>query len=84
MKGALSYPAVRRWAQRFRILNSQLNLSKVCASWVPYSITAAQNVQRNKCCKNLLKMYTRRDHRRLFEIITSDETWVRYDTPLSK
>ena len=139
MKGALSYPSVRRWAQRFSIgrdsveddprsgapvtaattdnkftikklveldphvtikelpntlniatgtvdgiLKSQLNLSKVCARWVPHSLTAAQKVQGVKCCKNLLKMYTGRDHRRLFEIITGDETWVRYDTPLSK
>ena len=137
MKGALSYPAVRRWAQRFRvgrdsveddprsgapvtaattdnksaikklidldpnvtielantlniatgtvdgILKSQLNLSKVCARWVPHSLTAAQKVQQVKCCQKLLKMYTGRDHRRLFEIITGDETWVRYDTPLS-
>ena len=32
----------------------------------------------------MLKMYTGRDHRRLFEILTGDETWVRYDIPLSK
>ena len=99
MKGALSYSAVRRCAQRFRvgrdsveddprsgapvtatttdnksaikklidldphvtikelantlniatgtvdgILKSQLNLSKVCARWVPHSLTAAQKV----------------------------------------
>ena len=139
MKDTLSYPAVRRWAQRFKagwesveddprsgapvtaattdnksaikklidldphvtikelantlkiamgtvdgILKSQLNLSKVCARWVPHSLTAAQKVQRVKCCKKLLNMCAGRDHRRLFEIITGDETWVRYDTPLSK
>ena len=66
------------------ILKSQLNLSKVCTRWVPHSLTTAQKVQRVKCCQKLLKMYTGRDDSRLFEIITGDETWVRYDTPLSK
>ena len=40
------------------------------------------------CCKSLripgINMYAGRDHCRLFEIITGDETWVRYDTPLTK
>ena len=45
------------------ILKSQLNLSKFCSRWVPHSLTATQKVQRVKCCKSLLKMYTGRDHR---------------------
>ena len=57
------------------ILKSQLELSKVCAKWVPHSLTAAQKVHRLNCLKTLLQMYAGRDHRRLFEIVTGDETW---------
>ena len=139
MKGALSYPGVRRWAQRFRvgresveddpragapvtavvpkyssavkelvdsdphitvkelahiigistgsvdhILKSKLNLSKVCARWVPHCLTKAQMATRVRCCRNLLKLYKGADPRRLFEVVTGDETWVLYSTPLSK
>ena len=135
MKCALSYPGVRRWAQRFRvsresveddpragasvtavvpkysssikelvdsdpyitvyelphiigistgsvdhILKSKLNLSKVCARWVPHCLTKAQMVTRVGCCRNLLKLYKGADPRRLFEVVTSGETWVQYTT----
>ena len=41
-------------------------------------------MSRVKCCRNLLKMYEGNDHRHLFEIMTGDETWVKYSSPLFK
>ncbi|KAI6647706.1 Transposase [Oopsacas minuta] len=37
-----------------------------------------------RCCRNLLKSYKECNPRRLFEIVTGDETWVQYNTPISK
>ena len=39
---------------------------------------------RVRCCRNLLKLYKGADPCRLFEVVTGDETWVQYSTPLSK
>ena len=36
------------------------------------------------CCKNLLIQFEKADERRLFEIVTVDETWIYYSQPLSK
>ena len=66
------------------ILKLKLNLSKVCARWVPYCLTKAQMATRVRCSRNLLKLYKGADTRRLFEVVTGDETWVQYSTPLSK
>ena len=40
--------------------------------------------KRVQCCKNLLIQFEKADERRLFEIVTIDETWIYYSQPLSK
>ena len=40
--------------------------------------------KRVQCAKKFLSDFDRTDSRRLFEIVTGDETWVRYSEPLSK
>ena len=39
--------------------------------------------QRVECCENLLH-YEKFDARRLYEIVTIDETWIYYSQPKSK
>ena len=40
--------------------------------------------QRVECCENLLLQYERFDARRLYEIVTIDETWIYNSQPKSK
>ena len=66
------------------IVHDNLQLRKVCARWVPHALTQAQKTKRVQCAKKFLSDFDRTDSRRLFEIVTGDETWVRYSKPLSK
>ena len=54
------------------------------ARWMPHALTQAQKAKRIKCATKLLSEFDRDDLRRLFEIVTGDETWVRYCEPVSK
>ena len=66
------------------IVRENLQLRKVCARWVPHALTRAQKAKRVQCAQKLLSDFHRDDTRILFEIVTGDETWVRYCEPLSK
>ena len=65
------------------ILVYEIGVSKICSRWIPHCLSSAQKDNRVKCAKNLLAEYEHADPRR-FEIITDDESWIRYDEPLSK
>ena len=60
------------------------NLAKICARWVPHALTQAQKTKRVQCAQKFLSDFDRTDSRSLFDIVTSDETWVRYSKPFSK
>ena len=66
------------------IVHGNMQFRKICARWVPHALTQAQKVKRVQCATKLLSEFDRADSRRLFEIVTGDETWVRYCQPLSK
>ena len=66
------------------ILIDELNVTKVCSRWIPHSLTKAQKDRRVMCARKLLSEYQDADPRRLSEIITGDETWIRYNEPQSK
>ena len=68
----------------YRILKEHLGVRKVCARWVPYSLSEAQEVKRVQCCQKLLSQFGKCDERRLFEIATIDETWIYYQQPYTK
>ena len=67
----------------YRILKEDLGVRKVCARRVPYLLSEAQMKQRIECCENILH-YERFDARRLYEIVTIDDTWIYYSQPKSK
>ena len=66
------------------ILVDEMKASKICSRWIPHALTEAQKDNRVRCASNLLAQYEVADPRRFCEIITGDESWIRYDKPLSK
>ena len=58
------------------ILKKRLALRKVCARWVPHSLTEEQKTQRLKCGRELLKTYKGCNSRVISNLLTGDETWV--------
>ena len=66
------------------IVRENLKLRKVCPGWVPHVLTQAQKARRVQCAQRFPSDFDRDDTRRLFEIVTGDETWVRDCEPLSK
>ena len=66
------------------IVHDKMRFWKVCARWVPHAKTQCQKSKRVQYAQKLLSEYDGADSRRLFEIVTGDETWVRYCEPLSK
>ena len=66
------------------ILTKHLGMSKICSRWVPHFLTQAQKKNRLRMAKNLLEKYEHCDERRLSEICTGDETWIRYSEPPRK
>ena len=63
------------------ILKKRLELRKVCASWVPHSLTEEQKTQRLKCARELLKIYKGCNSRVISNLLTGDETWVHMFEP---
>ncbi|KAI6661741.1 Transposase [Oopsacas minuta] len=66
------------------ILTKHLGMSKVCSRWVPHLLNQPQKKTRVRIAKILLEKYDQCDERRLFEICTGDETWIRYSEPTRK
>ena len=66
------------------ILADEMKASKICSRWIRHALTEAQKDNRVRCASNLLAQYELADPRRICEIITGDESWIRYDEPLSK
>ncbi|KAF7235648.1 hypothetical protein EYD10_17547, partial [Varanus komodoensis] len=68
----------------FTIFHDHLNLSKVCARWVPQMLMASQKQVRVKCCREFLELCGE-DPSSIFDrIVTGDETWVHHYDPESK
>ncbi|KAI6661729.1 Histone-lysine N-methyltransferase SETMAR-like [Oopsacas minuta] len=66
------------------ILTKHLGMSKVCSRWVPHLLNQPQKKTRVRIAKKLLEKYDQCDERRLFEICTDDEMWIRYSEPTRK
>jgi len=62
------------------ILNSELNMHKVCAKWVPYKLTADHKEKRIELSKQLLEVLEKGYN----NIITGDETWMYFFTISNK
>ena len=66
------------------ILIMHLGMSNVCSRWVPLILTQTRKKTRLRIAKNFLEKYEHCDERRLSEICTGDETWIRYSEPPRK
>lgn len=68
----------------YRILHDHLNMSKVCARWVPHFLSDDQKKARVKFCQDMIAQFDGGESADLFRIVTGDETWVYCYEPLRK
>ncbi|KAF7251792.1 hypothetical protein EYD10_02920 [Varanus komodoensis] len=68
----------------FTIFHDHLNLSKICARWVPRMLMKPQKQVRVKCCREFLELCGKDPLRIFNRIVTGDETWVYHYDPESK
>ena len=62
------------------IIHNYWNLRKVCARWVSHTLTDDQKQHRLQYCRRLLKRFEEDRSRRVFDIITGDEScFYHYD-----
>ena len=65
------------------IIHDYLNLRKVCARWVPHTLTDDQKQLRVQFCHHSLKRFEEGRFHRVFNIITGNEAcFYRYDPEL--
>ena len=63
------------------IIHDYLNLRKVCGRWVPHTLTDDQKQLRLQFCSHSLKRFEEGRSRRVFDIITGDESWFYHYNP---
>ena len=63
------------------IIHDYLSLSKVCARWVPHTLTDDQKQLRLQFCRHSLNEFEERRSRRVFDIITGDESCFHHYDP---
>jgi hypothetical protein len=61
-----------------RAITDALGYSKVCARWVPQSLTTEHRRQRKAICSELLEHFDAEWEAFLSWIITGDETWAHH------
>lgn len=66
------------------IVSEKLNFRKLCARWVPKTLTEQNKKQRQGSALDFLTRYDKDGDDFLSKIVTGDETWVAYETPESK
>jgi histone-lysine N-methyltransferase SETMAR len=68
----------------YSIIHDYLKLRKVCARWVPHQLTNDQKQWRIEFCRHSLKRFEEGQSRRVFDIITGDESWFYHYDPETK
>lgn len=63
---------------------NELGYRKVCARWVPRSLTTEMKASRLEICQRLLLQYENEGEEFLYSIVTADETWVHHYEPETK
>ncbi|KAI6651243.1 Mariner transposase [Oopsacas minuta] len=66
------------------ILHKELGLRKLCARWIPHSLSSDQIKCRVDFCKIMLKRFVNGTSRAVSEILTGDETWIYHYNPETK
>ena len=65
----------------YAILKEDLQLQKLCSTWVPAELTDEHKRLRIKACRGILKHVTLAN---IHEYVIQDETWVGWDVSLTK
>ena len=67
------------------IIHDYLNLRKVCARWVPHTLIDDQKQLRVQFCRHSLKRFEEGRSRRVFDIMTGDEScFYHYDPEIKE
>lgn len=66
------------------ILHEHLGLRKLAARWIPHLLTDEQKQRRVEFCQFMLAKFDQGQSKRLYDIITGDETWIYRFDPESK
>uniref|UniRef100_A0A8D2J316 Mos1 transposase HTH domain-containing protein n=1 Tax=Varanus komodoensis TaxID=61221 RepID=A0A8D2J316_VARKO len=65
----------------FTVFHDHLNLSKVCARWVPRMLMVPKKQVRVECCREFLELCGEDPLSTFDRIVTGDETWVHHYDP---
>ena len=68
----------------YSILHDHLKLRKVCARWIPHSLTNDQKRLRIEFCRQSLKRFEQGRSRCVFDIVTGDQSWFHHYNPETK
>lgn len=66
------------------IVTEHLHYKKLCARWVPKTLTDVQKRKRMGAALEFLQRYATEGNDFLKRIVTGDETWICYETPETK
>jgi DNA-binding Xre family transcriptional regulator len=66
------------------ILQEELDMKKLCASWVPRLLTAEQKRARMKISEQCLDRFNKNKTDFVRRFVIMDETWIHHYTPESK
>lgn len=66
------------------ILHEKLHLRKLACRWVPHQLTPDQMQARVQWCKEMLKRFDEGRSKRLYDVVTGDESWIYQYDPLTK
>ncbi len=66
------------------ILHDYLGLKKVTCRWVPHFLTEAQKQDRVDYCLKMLEKFDGDRSKRVYDIVTGDESWFYYYDPETK
>ncbi len=66
------------------IVKKKLKYRKICAHWIPHSLTAEQQLARRTACEQNLARFQKEGNVFLDHIVTGDETWCHYHIPTCK
>lgn len=62
-------------------IKNNLGLKKKMCKWVPHLLTKPQKKKRLDFCKNFIKKFSMKSEKNIYNIITGDESWLRFWDP---
>lgn len=65
----------------FRVIHEYLDCEKMYATWVPHKLNEEQRARRVTDCRRFLRNFSTDFDEKKLVLITSDETWIMYETP---